>query len=126
MKNTIKVDHDNRRLVMDRTFARLSENVRNEEYSILQSVRRDYPTYEVITRQIKRNPQKETYAGLTYQYMEDYIVTHETKDDVTVVLAEFHELKLVSRCHAKAFRYPTIKKWFLEKYPEITEFGVAA
>ena len=126
MKNTIKVDHENRLLVMDRTFAKLSINVRHPEYAILQATRRDYPDYEVVTRQIKKNPKKETYAGLTYQYMEDYIITHEAEDDIKVVLAEYHELKLISRCHAQATRYPTIKKWFLEKYPAITEFGIAA
>lgn len=40
MKNTIKLDHENRRIVMDKTFAKLSEDVRNEEYDILQRVRR--------------------------------------------------------------------------------------
>ena len=38
--------------------------------------------------------------------------------------AEFVELVLISKCHAKAKRYPTIKKWFLEKYPEIVQFGM--
>ena len=31
MKNTIKLDHENRRIVMDKTFAKLSADVRNEE-----------------------------------------------------------------------------------------------
>ena len=55
MKNTIKLDHENRRIVMDKTFAKLSADVRNEEYDILQRVRRDYPTYEVANRKIKKN-----------------------------------------------------------------------
>lgn len=45
MKNTIKLDHENRRIVMDKTFAKLSEDVRNEEYDILQRVRKDYSTH---------------------------------------------------------------------------------
>lgn len=126
MKNTIKVEHGKCLLVMDKTFAKLSANVRSPEYTILQNARRDYPDYAVVTRQIRKNPQKETYAGLTYQYMEDYIVTHEAEEDLIAVQAEYHELKLISRCHAQASRYPTIKKWFLEKYPEITQFGIAA
>ena len=67
MKNTIRIEHEKRLLVMDRTFAKLSANVRNPEYAILQNARRDYPDYAVVTRQIKKNPKKETYAGLTYQ-----------------------------------------------------------
>ena len=69
MKNTLKIDRENGLIVMDRTFAKLSENTRSEEYTHLQQVRKDYPTFQVVTRTIKKNPKKETYAGLTYDYM---------------------------------------------------------
>lgn len=124
MKNTLKIDRVNGLIVMDRTFAKLSENTRSEEYSHLQQVRKDYPTFQVITRSIKKNPNKETYKGLTYAYMRDYILTHEDDENALVVLAEFSEMRQISRCHAQAKRYPVIKNWFLAKYPEIIEFGV--
>jgi len=123
MKNTIRVDHRNRVLVMDRTFTKYANNVRSEEYTLLQRARQDYPTYAVVTRRIKRNPNRETYAGLTYQYMENYILTHEGADSVDKVIAEYGELRLISECHCKARRYPAIKSWFLKKYPEIEAFG---
>ena len=63
MKNTLKIDHSKKTIVMDRTFAKLSENTRSEEYAHLQQVRRDYPNYEVIRSKINSNPNKETYAG---------------------------------------------------------------
>ena len=124
MKNTLKIDRENRLIVMDRTFAKLSENTRSEEYTHLQQVRKDYPTFQVVTRTIKKNPKKETYAGLTYDYMKFYIFNHEPAENRRNALAEFEELVLISKCHAKAKRYPTIKKWFLEKYPEIVQFGM--
>lgn len=31
---------------------------------------------------------------------------------------------IVSKCHSQAFRYPVVKSWFLERYPEIMEFGL--
>ena len=123
MKNTLRVNSNARVLVMDRTFAKYAANVRNEEYAILQQARQDYPTYAVVTRRIKRDPNRETYAGLTYQYMENYILTHERADTVDKVMAEYRELRLISECHCKARRYPAIKSWFLKKYPEIEEFG---
>lgn len=52
MKNTIKLDHENRRIVMDKTFAKLSADVRNEEYDILQRVRRDYPILQQKPRRL--------------------------------------------------------------------------
>lgn len=69
MKNVLKLNHENCTIVMDRTFAKRSENTRSEEYTHLQQVRQDYPTYTVVRRQIKTNPKKENYKGLTYEYI---------------------------------------------------------
>ena len=122
MKNTLTIRHETREIVMDRTFAKFSKNTRSEEYAHLQQVRRDYPTYTVITRTIKRNSNKKTYNGLTYEWMEDYILTHGTAEESERILNEFNEMRLIAECHSKAFRYPVIKKWFLEKYPEERKF----
>ena len=126
MKNSLKVNFLTGEIVMDRTFARLCANTNSIEYTHLQEVRRDYPEYKVVTRTIKRNPNKETYKGLTYEYMQDYILRHESEDTALEVIKEFNELRTISRCHKRGMRYPTIKRWFLNKYPEIAEFGIAA
>jgi len=123
MKNILKIDHKDGVIVMDATFAKKSENTMSAEYAHLQQVRRDYPEYEVIRRTIKRNSSKKTYNGLTYEWMEDYILTHGTKEIRKANYAEFNQMILISKCHGKAYRYPVIKHWFLEKYPEIAEFG---
>lgn len=124
MKNILRVDFERKRIVMDRTFAKNCSNASSEEYAQLQSVRRDYPDYMVTTRTIARNSHKETYAGLTYEYMENYIIAHEKGDDVLEVLDEYNQLQLIAECHSKSRRYPVIKRWFLAKYPEIRDFGV--
>lgn len=110
---------------MDRTFAKYATNTMSTEYAHLQAVRQDYPEYKVVMRQIKRNKTKECYRGLTYEYMEDYIKTHGSKEECVKNLAEFKEQKLISLCHSTSRRYPTIKKWFLAKYPEVMEFGMS-
>lgn len=71
---------------------------------------KQYPNYTVVQRQINRNPEKKTYCGLTYKYMEDYINTHGTKEERKANLEEFKEKTLISKCHGKAFRYPVIKQ----------------
>jgi len=124
MKNVLKIDHVERKLIMDRTFAKYAMDTRSEEYAHLQRVRLDYPNYTVVQRQISRNSDKKTYNGLTYKYMEDYIKSHGTKEESKANLAEFKEKLLISKCHSKAFRYPVIKAWFLDKYPEIRDFGM--
>ena len=120
MKNTLRLNHATRTIVMDKTFAKFAENTMSEEYAHLQRVRMDYPTYTVERRRITRNAAKECYRGLTYTYMKDYILSHGTEED----LHTYEEMKLISKCHSKAFRYPTIKAWFLDRFPEIKAFGV--
>lgn len=126
MKNALYIDFENNKIVMTSLFAKNCANTSSAEYRQLQSVRKDYPEYKVITREIKKNPNKESYKGLTYDYMEDYILTHEDAENADAVLAELAEMRLIAACHSKAFRYPVIKKWFLDKYPEVKNFGKPA
>lgn len=126
MKNTLKINHKEGIITMDRTFAKNAENTMSVEYSHLQSVRRDYPTYTVARRTIRSNPHKECWKGLTYEYMKSYIATHEDDENRETVLGEFAEMRLISQCHSRAYRYPVIKQWFLSKYPEISEHGMPA
>lgn len=124
MKNRLWIDFTNSVIMMDRTFAEKCRDTRSMEYEHLQRVRQDYPLFTVRRREIKKNTGKETYAGLTYGYMENYIITHEETDTRAAVLAEYNELRLIAECHKRSRRYPTIKKWFLAKYPQIAEFGM--
>lgn len=124
MNGFLKVEHSKRQLVMSREFAKFANDTMSEEYAHLQRVRQDYPLYEVVLRKITRKSDKESYKGLTYEYMEDYILTHGTREERKKTYDEYNELRLIAECHSKAYRYPTIKRWFLNKYPEIMEFGM--
>ena len=78
------------------------------------------PLYTVVQRHIRKNTKQEHYHGLTYAYMEDYIASHGSMEDRRT----YDEMKLISKCHSKGFRYPTIKAWFLERFPEVKAFGI--
>ncbi len=103
MKNYAKIDHVNRKIIMDRTFAKYAEIVGSPEYNQLQACRKDYPTYTVERKQIRRNAKKECYRGLTYEYMEDYIEAHADAADRR---KKYDELRILAKCHS--IRYPTI------------------
>ena len=87
MKNTLRIDFEHNTIVMDRTFAKNCENTFSDEYRHLQKVRADYPEYNIITKIIRRNPNKDTYKGLTYDFMERYILSHGSKEEVATNLA---------------------------------------
>ena len=50
--NSIRIDHATKRIIMGSQFFKSSLDPRNEEYTILQDVRRDYPNYAPIQRNI--------------------------------------------------------------------------
>ena len=119
MTNYLKIDLMAERIIMDRTFAKTASIVGSTNYNLLQEARRDYPSYQVTLRSIKKKEDKESYRGLTYQYMEDYIRTHA---NAAPNMAEFQQQLLLAKCHS--IRYANIKKWFLAMYPEVAQFGV--
>ena len=55
--------------------------------------------------------------------MEDYILTHGSAEEVRKNLEKYEEMLIISECHSRARRYPAIKSWFLEMYPEVVSFG---
>ena len=93
-----------------------------DEYRRLMEVRKEFPDFRLVTREFKKNTKQEHYRGLTYDFMRDYISSHE--ENPTPVLFELNEQIGVSKCHSLSKRYPTIKAWFLGRYPEIAEFGM--
>ena len=121
MRGTIRVDHINKNIMISKTFARASMVINSEEYKTLSDVKSTYGEYSIIQREIRKNPQKESYRGLTYAYMEHYILTHDKSGEVMKI---YEELRLRALCHS--IRYAHIKKWFLEIYAEIDDFSTTA
>lgn len=124
MRGTLKIDYVKGNIIMSREFAKYAMDTTTPEYRHLQEVKGSNPHFGVIRKTIKKNEGKESYKGLTYEYMINYIASHEPIETKAEVLAEFAELKLISECHAKGKRYPVIKNWFLDKYPAVKEFGI--
>ena len=120
MKNDLRIDFTKNEIIMSRSFEKCASIAGSEEYRRLQLVRQDYPTFAVVRRSIKKAPSKQAYAGLTYSYMEAYIAGHDQDGTIKKV---YDELRLIGACHKVS--YPTIKKWFLETYPEVAEFEVS-
>ena len=126
-KSKLSVKYAEGVIEMNTTFAKMMQNPLSEEYALLQRTRLDFPTFAVRTRQIKSNPHKDTYKGLTYEYMKNYILKHDDEDGK--IMAEFRELiaqdkkdKVEGAEHLEAAGYLDVKKWFLAKFPEIKEY----
>lgn len=124
MTNNIKINFNSKKIVMTRGFAKKAARPGTDEYIELNNIRADYPDFKVATRKpIKKNKSKESYKGLTYNYMREYIRHNEPSKTRETVIAELEENIIRSRCHSDGFRYPVIKSWFLDRYPEVRDFG---
>ena len=122
-KSKIMIKYAEQIIEVNTTFAKMMQNPMSDEYAQLQKIKQENPGFAVRQRKIKSNPKKDTYKGLTYEWMRNHIATHET--DADQKLKEFDELVYTSKCHRTSLRYPTIKKWFLNEYPDVAKFCLA-
>ena len=117
--NSIKFNHANKEFIINRTFAKKAYIYGTEEYNLLQKARQDFPNYNITTiAGIKKNPQKEAFKGLDYDFMEEYFIY---KDAPAEIWEKYKHMRMMAGCHSR--RFPIVKKWFLELYPEIKDWG---
>ena len=119
-RGTIRVDAVRGKIYITSAFYKACANIDSAEYRLLQKTKTQNPNFEVEQRRIATNPNKESFKGLTYSFMEKYIIIHEGKDSQT--MKEYEELRLIGECHSIV--YQNIKKWFLEKYPDVKNFTI--
>ena len=120
----IVVDYRNRTISISSAFEKKAFTPGTAEYAQLQAVRSDYPDYRLDTRAFKTNTKQDRHKGLNYPFMREYISTHEK--DPQPVLDVLEDMIGTSKGHSLCKRYPTIKAWFLKRYPAYAEFGMTA
>ncbi len=110
----MRIDYTKKQIILSAGFAKKSRFPDTDEYNRLKAIREDFPDFAVSLRTINKPKSKETYKGLTYEYIENYIRSHENSEKM---FAEYQNLKDIIACHNS--HYPKVKKWFLNNYPEI-------
>ena len=86
-----------------------AQNYGSYEYEMMMRVTKELPEFRIVVQQLTRkafNP----HAGLTYDYMEDFI-----KFIAPERLPEFQDIRVTYRS------YSAVKRWFLEAFPEVNE-----
>lgn len=118
----LTINNKARTIEMTKKFEKAASRFGSDEYKMLQEARKDYPTYKVAVK-TSTTKSKESFKGLTYEYMKKYIAAH---DENKSIMAEFEMLRAISdeaeAALAEASSYGEIKKWFFEKFPEIKAF----
>ena len=108
---------------MTKKFAAAAHKFGTQEYKDLQEVRKDYPSYKEVIVTRKTTAKKDNFKGLTYEYMEKYISSH---DEDGKIMAEYQDLRGLSERAKEALAEPCsyleMRAWFLKTYPAIAKF----
>ena len=118
------INEKNRSIEMSKKFAKAACKFGTDEYNDLQIARRDYPGFKVVTITRQAPAKKDSYKGLTYEYMEKYIKAHD--DENESIMNEYMDMRGLSddakAALADPLSYYEVKCWFLKKFPAIAEF----
>lgn len=118
MANII-INEKNKVLEINKAFARAAACFGSDEYNELKEARRDFPIFKVVIKSTSRKS-KNSFSGLTYDFMEKYISAHDNSD---INLNEYKSKREIGKSVVSAKAYKEIKVWFLEKYPEVAKFA---
>lgn len=103
MTSAIRLNHLTKEILISKSFAKAAMNPTSTEYKDLAEVMANHPDYAVNQRVIKQNAHKETYAGLTYDYMRDYIILHSTSEEALEYCIQHYVDRGNTREHAVEF-----------------------
>ncbi len=107
-------------LEITKKFATAASRFGSDEYRELKDARTDFPAFKVV---VKTTKSKSNFNGLTYEFMEKYIKSH---DNAETNFADFMLLRGKSKeaeaLEAESASYADIKDWFLATYPAFAAF----
>lgn len=118
----ITINTKNHTIEMNKTTAKAASIFGSDEYNALQTARRDYPSFRVVS--VSKKNAKPAYKGLTCEYIEKYIKAHD--DEEQSIMAEYKMLRGKSEAGKDAMaddaKYAVIKEWFFMTFPQIEKF----
>lgn len=107
-----------------KAFAKNAVIFGTEEYKLWREYRKDFPDAKMVTKTIKKNPEKKTYRNLTYKNMELFISVQPKKEDengnVIDYKKEFERQKLMSKVQSNP--YKAVLAWFLATFENYSTY----
>ena len=95
----------------------------SDAYKELQNARRDNPGFEIVTITRTVKTKRETYKGLTYEYMEKYIKSHDEEGTIWREYKIYRGEPLDPKDEIPVpYTYKEMREWFLGKYEAVAKF----
>lgn len=112
-KNRRDVDEVKMTITVDKDFLKKAGQFGTPEFFEAIQMRKD--GFTIVEYKIKKNPDKQTYADLTYNKMKKVITNYWT--DVEVRKAKLDEFEYIKRwAKTQPGSYAKVKNWFKKEY----------
>ena len=116
-KNTIRYINDETAQVT-KAFQKNAMIFGSDEFKLWREYRKEFPNAKMITKGIKKNPNKENVTkNMTYANMAAYI---REQDDAVNVMKEFKSQLNKSKVNDNPYR--AVLAWFKQKYPNVNDY----
>ena len=103
--NNITINFKKNAIEINKSFEKKASVFGSEAYIELFNARKEFPSYRLV---IKANKSSNTFKGMDYDFMIEYISKHENAEQRK---AEFDKLR------ENNLSYGEIKQWFVSTYP---------
>ena len=126
-------DFPKRSIIASATTLKKARNPQSAECKMLLRMMSEHPDFEVAEKTIQKKPSKQTYKGLTFGTMEDYI---QTQDNSKKQLAVYQAVRRMAKIPttkkrqspSRSFTHFFQKKkqvWYRLRTPQIFDGGRA-
>lgn len=111
MKNLeIKITNEKNGMVT-KAFAKQAVIFGTPEYKAWKEFSKEFPNAKMVTKTIKKNPDKKTFLNLTYENMRGYIAEQENSEELII---EFDRQLVLSKIQTSPYRF--MVAWFEQKF----------
>ena len=80
MKKNAIIYIDDTHAQVTKAFEKQARIFGTEQYNLWKAYRQDFPDAKMVTKTIKKNPNKKTYKNLTYANMKIYIMAQSNDE----------------------------------------------
>ena len=106
MKNLFYVDIPNATIYASKTTLKKTRVPNSPEYNELVGLLTRHHNFKIVEKEIKKAKGKETYKGLTSDFIKQYISIQKNKETLEAQYKEAFKLG----------KFPLVRKWFLDTF----------
>lgn len=103
--SNITINYKKNAIEITKSFEKKASIYGSAEYNHLCKAKKENPEFRLV---VKANKNANTFKGMDYNFMTDYISKHENAEQR---ISEFDQLR------ENNLSYGEIKQWFIETYP---------